>query len=398
MDIFAWPYFEEDEIQAVVNVLKSGKINQWTGGEVISFEKEFADYIGAKYAIALANGSVALDLALISLDIKKGDEIIVTPRTFIASVSCIVLRGAIPVFVDVDSESQNIALENIKKAVTKKTKAVIAVHLAGWPCEMENIQKYCKENSIYLIEDCAQSHGSMVNGKKTGSYGDCAIFSFCQDKIMTTGGEGGMLLTNDSSLWEKAWSYKDHGKSYNEIFSMDRPIGFQWHYNSFGTNFRMTEMQAALGRVILKKLDGWIDKRRHLAELLNNEFASTPGLRVTLPPAHIKHSYYKYYIFIVPDELKDGWNRNKILDVFQKLKIFCSPGVCPEIYLEKAFERYPYKISQIKKYKNYVITRLPVAKLLGETSLMFLVHPTLNSEMILHSAKNVRQVMEGASK
>jgi len=260
MDFAPWPYCEDDEIQAVVNVLKSGKINQWTGQEVNAFEEEFARYMGSDYAIALANGSLALDLALRAFGIGEEDEVIVTPRSFVASVSCVALKGAIPVFADVDSVSQNITLASISKAVTSKTKAVIAVHLAGWPCELDKIKSFCEKRGIALIEDCAQAHGAEYKGKKAGSFGDCAIFSFCQDKIMTTGGEGGMLVTDNKEIWEKVWSYKDHGKNYDKVFSQNQATGFKWLVTDFGTNCRMTEMQAAMGRVILRKLDKWVEK------------------------------------------------------------------------------------------------------------------------------------------
>ncbi|MCP3876691.1 MAG: DegT/DnrJ/EryC1/StrS aminotransferase family protein, partial [Desulfobacteraceae bacterium] len=344
MKFSPWPYFEEDEIQAVVDVLKSGKVNQWTGNEVTQFESEFADYIGSDYAIALANGSLALDLALICYDIGEGDEVIVTPRTFMASVSCLALRGAIPVFVDVDLESQNITLEGIQRAVSPKTKAIIAVNLGGWPCELDEISKFCNAKGLILIEDCAQSHGAEYNGKKTGSFGNCGIFSFCQDKIMTTGGEGGMFVTNDRKIWQKAWSYKDHGKNYDAVFNKDHLPGFRWFVDSLGTNFRMTEMQAALGRVILKKLDKWVEKRRSLADQFNKGLSKIPGLRITMPPSNVSHAYYKYYVFIDPEKLKKGFAQHEILEQLSARGIPCAAGICPEVYLEKAFETYPFKI------------------------------------------------------
>ena len=248
-----WPAFEQDEINAVLNVLESGKVNQWTGTEVVSFEKEFAQYLGVRHAIALANGSVALDVAFSVLGIGPGDEVIVTPRSFVASASCIVLRGATPVFVDVDRDSQNITVEAVESAISPRTKAVIAVHLAGWACEMEALKTLCSRKGVYLIEDCAQAHGARLGGKPAGSFGDFAAFSFCQDKIMTTGGEGGMLVTDDEDLWRRAWSLKDHGKDYDAVFYDEHPDGFRWLVKSFGTNYRMTEMQAAIGRVQLRK-------------------------------------------------------------------------------------------------------------------------------------------------
>ena len=394
MDFSPWPYFSDDEIQAVVNVLKSGKINQWTGNEVTAFEEEFSRYIGSDYAIALANGSLALDIALLAFNIGKGDEVIVTPRSFVASASCIALRGAIPVFVDVDPVSQNITLETISKAFSSKTKAVIAVNLGGWPCDLKRIKLFCEHHRIVLIEDCAQAIGAKLDGKRVGTFGDCAIFSFCQDKIMTTGGEGGMLVTNNRDFWEKVWSYKDHGKDYNAAFHQEHKPGFRWLVNSFGTNCRMTEMQAAMGRVILRKVDGWVKKRREFASLYNKAFNTIPGLRTTLPEVDVYHSYYKYYVFINQNELKLSCNRNDIIDSLNKAGVPCNTGICPEIYREKVFKKGLYKIYDAKKNKGD--SYLPVARQLGETSIMLMVHPTLMPESIHYVIDQVKLAMERA--
>lgn len=396
MDFAPWPFFFDDEIQAAVNVLKSGKINQWTGNEINAFEKEFSSYIGSNHAIALANGSLALDIALLAFNIGKGDEVIVTPRSFVASAGCVALRGATPVFVDVDSVSQNITLENISKAISSKTKAVILVHLGGWPCDLIKIKSFCEQNKIVLIEDCAQAMGAKFDGRSVGSFGDCSIFSFCQDKIMTTGGEGGMLVTNNAEIQERVWSYKDHGKDYDLVFRQDHDPGFKWLVNSFGTNCRMTEMQAAIGRVMLRKVDGWVKKRREFADLYNKAFDNIPGLRTTIPDVDLYHAYYKYYVFINQNELKKSWNRDAVIDSLDKAGIPCNTGVCPEIYREKAFEKAYYKIHGAKKNKANVF--LPVAKQLGETSIMLMVHPTLKSESIHFAIEQVRLVMEKAAK
>lgn len=396
MEFAPWPYFEEDEIHAAVQVLKSGNVNQWTGNETISFEKEFARYVGTAYAVALANGSLALDLALAALDIGQGDEVIVTPRSFVASVSCVVLKGAVPVFVDVDATSQNITLETISQAVSPRTKAVIAVHLAGWPCELDKIKRFCEEKNIFLIEDCAQAHGAAFKGKKAGSFGDCAIFSFCQDKIMTTGGEGGMLVTDDKDIWEKVWCLKDHGKNYEKVFSENQNQGFKWFVDSFGTNCRMTELQAAMGRVMLRKLDGWVEKRRQLAALFDDAFQRLAGLRASIPGQDIYHSYYKYYVFVEPEQLKTGWDRDKVIKVLNDKGIPCNTGICPEIYLENAFENTQYQLTEPRTYND--ISRLANAKKLGEDSIVFLVHPTLDTKAVQYVIDQVKSVMKNAAK
>lgn len=407
----AWPYFASDEIMAVAAVLQSGKINQWTGSQVEIFQEEFAHYCKVKHAIALANGSVALDLALYALDIGPGDEVIVTPRTFVASAGCVALRGAKPVFVDVDPDSQNITPESIRQGITSRTRAIIAVHLAGWPCDMDPIMEIASEHHLKVIEDCAQCHGALYYSRQpgwnnadndgatieqdgvrlyprlTGSMGDMAAFSFCQDKIMTTGGEGGILLSNDDILWEKAWSFKDHGKSYAAVHQRQHPPGFRWLHESFGTNMRMTEMQAAIGRLQLKKLPEWLTARRSNAAILAREFCLVAGLRVTTPPKTVQHAYYKYYVFVRPEKLKDEWSRDRIMNALSAEGIPCFSGACSEVYLEKAFEIKDFRPAE----------RLPVARQLGETSLMFLVHPTMTSENMQKIVFAVKKVMGEAT-
>jgi hypothetical protein len=313
---------------------------------------------------------VALELALRVLGIGPGDEVIVTPRSFIASASCIVFQGAIPVFADVDRESQNISAESIRKVLSPRTKAIIAVHLAGWPCDMDAIMELAKQHNLKVIEDCAQAQGAKYQDRYVGSFGQVATFSFCQDKIMTTGGEGGMLLTDDDDIWSSAWSFKDHGKNYESVFNKKHPPGFRWLHDSFGTNWRMTEMQAAIGRVQLRKLTQWLTLRRRNAAVLTKGFSRIPGLRLTIPPQAIEHAYYKYYVFIEPEALKSDWSRDRIMTALMAEGIPCGSGSCSEIYLEKAFDQGALR----------PLDRLPVAKQLGETSLMFMVHPTLSSD------------------
>ncbi len=381
-----WPSFTEEEAEAVRHLLLSNKVNYWTGEEGRAFEKEFAASVGCNYAIALANGTVALELALYSLGIGPGDEVITTSRTFIASASCAVMRGATPVLADVDPVSQNMTAETIKAVLTPQTKAIIAVHLAGWPCEMDTIMALAEECGFYVIEDCAQAHGAKYKGRAVGTIGHCGAWSFCQDKIMTTGGEGGMLTTNDEALWSKTWSFKDHGKSWDAVYNKQHPAGFRWLHESFGTNGRLTEMQSAIGRIQLRKLPQWIEQRRRNASLLTRCFSSISALRVTDPPAEIEHSYYKYYVFIRPEMLKSNWTRDRILEEINAEGIPCSTGSCSEIYLEKAFDQNGLRPKQ----------RLKVAKELGETSLMFLVHPTLKESDILNTYRAVEKVMSSA--
>ena len=381
-----WPDFAADEIEAVAAVLRSGKVNYWTGEQSQEFEREFAEFIGVKHAVALANGTAALELALYALGIGPGDEVVVPSKTFIASASCVVRAGAIPVVADIAADSQNITAASIAKVLSARTKAIIAVHLAGWPCEMDEILALAKERRLFVVEDCAQSVGARYKGRMTGAMGNIGAFSFCQDKIITTGGEGGMLVTDSRALWEKAWSHKDHGKSYAAVFEREHPSGFRWLHESFGSNWRITEMQSAIGRLQLKKLPQWLALRRRNAELLSQGLAAVPGLRLALPPAHSEHAYYKYYAFIRPEMLRSGWNMEHILEALAAEGIPSSVGACSEIYLEKAFvdaglgPREP----------------LPVAKRLADSSLMFMLHPGLTEQDMRDTYNAVAKIMRAA--
>jgi dTDP-4-amino-4,6-dideoxygalactose transaminase len=381
-----WPFFADDEIEAAEQALRSGRVNYWTGNEGRQFEFEFADFVGCRHAVALANGTVALECALKALGVGEGDEVVTTSRTFIASASCAVMLGARPIFADVDRESQNITAGSIRKVLTPRTKAIVAVHLAGWPCEMDDIMALAREHGIKVIEDCAQAHGATYQGRPVGSIGDIGAFSFCQDKIMTTAGEGGMITLDSDEMYEAAWAYKDHGKSYDLVYRRAHEPGFRWLHESFGTNWRLTEIQSAIGRLQLRKLPCWVKTRREHAVRLTECFSELPGLRVTRPPRHIDHAYYKYYAFVRPEALRDGWSRDRIIAELTARGIPCFSGSCSEIYLEKAFPAEWRPAS-----------RLPVARELGETSLMFLVHPTLMSEQIAQACDVVRQVMHEAT-
>lgn len=380
-----WPEFAPDEIAAVEQVLGSGKVNYWTGEQGRLFEKDFATYTGTWHAVALANGSVALELALLSAGINEGDEVIVTPRTFIASASSIVLRGATPVFADVDRDSQNLTVDTIRPCITPRPRGIIAVHLAGWPCDMDPILELVQEHNLVLIEDCAQAHGAEYRGKKVGSFGDVAVFSFCQDKIMSTCGEGGMLLTDNDALWKKAWSYKVHGKDYDKVNALGNVVGpaFQWLHESFGSNWRMTEMQAAIGRIQLSKLDQWVGQQRANVHALADRLSKLPALRVPLPGKEFSHAYYKCYTFIRAQRLKPDWGRDRLVSAINAAGVPCFSGSCSEVCREKAFTDAGFAPQQ----------PLPVARELGETSLMFPVHPTLASDDIGRMAQTVEQVM-----
>ncbi|RCU43283.1 DegT/DnrJ/EryC1/StrS aminotransferase family protein [Corallincola holothuriorum] len=382
-----WPSFTQEEVDAVSRVLLSNKVNYWTGGECREFEKDFAVWIDCKYAVALANGTVALDLALKAVGVGDGDDVVTTPRTFLASASSIVTAGANPVFADVDLNSQNITAQSIEDVLTPRTKAVIVVHLAGMPADMDAIMALSVKYGFYVIEDCAQAHGARYKGKSVGTIGHIGAWSFCQDKIMTTGGEGGMVTTNDKGLWSKMWSYKDHGKSHEAIYERQHPPGFRWLHESFGTNWRMTEMQAVIGRIQLKRMAGWTKKRKENAIAIGDVAAKFPCIRRVEVPLDVEHAFYKFYLFVNREMLADGWERDRIVNEVNALGVPCFQGSCSEVYLEKAFDGTPWR--PLERLKN--------AKELGDTSLMFLVHPTLTSTEIDKTCNVLNEVFKQAS-
>jgi dTDP-4-amino-4,6-dideoxygalactose transaminase len=402
-----WPDFTEKEAEAVRQVLLSNRVNYWTGSECRVFEKEFALWAGTRYSIAVANGTVALELALKALGVNQNDEVIVTPRTYIASVSCIVSAGATPVFADVDRNTGNITAKTISAVLTRRTKAVICVHLAGWPCDMEPIMDLSEQYGLKVIEDCAQAHGARFKGRSVGGIGHVGAWSFCQDKIMTTGGEGGMVTTNDEALWNAMWSYKDHGKSYEAVYERKHPTGFRWLHESFGTNLRMTEMQAVIGRIQLRRMVDWTAQRNANAEILTRAlqpFAEKTGI-IRLPNfsclsecdvagnrqpygSGCVHAQYKFYAYIRSENLAPGWNRDRIIEAINAKGVPCYQGSCSEVYLEKAFDNTGWRPTE----------RLPVARELGEASLMFLVHPTLTESEMKKTAQTIQLVLSLASR
>lgn len=377
-----WPHYSDEEIKAVSEVLRSGKVNYWTGTQARDFEREFAEWAGVDYAIALTNGTVALDLALHGLGIgatnggSAQDEVVVTPRSFIASVSCVVNAGAIPVFADVEGDSGNLSARTIAPMLTNRTRAIIVVHLAGWPVDMDPIISMAQARGLKVIEDCAQAHGARYKGRGVGSIGDVGAWSFCQDKIMSTGGEGGMVTTSDKALWERMWSFKDHGKSWDAMYVRQHPPGFRWLHDHVGTNWRMTELQAVLGRIQLARMGEWTARRLENAELLRQALAPLAGdggcLRLPWPDEvdDSRHAAYKFYFHFLPERLKPEWPVQRVIDTIAERGVPCQVGSCSELYRERAFAHFPWLPS----------APLPVCNRLAGTTAALLIHPTLTAE------------------
>jgi dTDP-4-amino-4,6-dideoxygalactose transaminase len=375
-----WPYYAEDEVAAAASVLRSGKVNQWTGGDVFAFQEALTARFGGAHGIALANGSVALELALRAFNIGPGDEVVVTPRTFVASAFCVMLVGAIPVFADVDPDSGNITAKTIEAVLTERTKAIIPVHLAGWPIDMPEIMDLAASRGLVVIEDCAQAHGAEIDGRSVGSFGDAAAFSFCQDKIISTAGEGGFTSFKAPELWNWAWSFKDHGKNWAKVQEKPSKPGFRWLHDTVGTNWRLTGPQAALGLVQLGKLDEWSSLRRRNASIWQDALRQVAGLRVPMPPEGVRHAFYKFYAYV---ESGDGAQaaRDEILRRAAEAGLRVFSGSCSEVYLEQAFQ-------------GIAKPHLPVARLLGETSLMVEVHPTLKPDLLRMRAELLAEIAE----
>jgi dTDP-4-amino-4,6-dideoxygalactose transaminase len=382
-----WPHYADDEIAAVAAVLRSGAVNYWTGREGRIFEEEFAAHAGRRRAVALMNGTVALELALLALGIGPGDDVIVTPRSFFASAGSVALCGARPVFADIDRDSQNLTADTIEASITPKTRAILVVHHAGWPCDMEAISALAERRGLRVIADCAQAHGATYRGRPIGSFGDIATYSFCQDKIMSTCGEGGMLVTDSDELWRYAWEFKDHGKSYAAVYQREHPIGFRWLHESFGTNWRLTEPQSAVGRVQLSKLEQWVRRRRLHAQNLDERLSALPALRLAKPSGDVRHAHYRYYAFVRPECLARGWSRDRIMQAIIAEGIPCFAGTCPAIYREVAF----------RDTMSVPPQPLPVAEELGETSVAFLVHPTLSEADMDDTVRAIEKVFSVAT-
>jgi dTDP-4-amino-4,6-dideoxygalactose transaminase len=381
----SWPAFDEEQIAAVTSVLSSGKVNYWTGPVVKEFEREYAAHLGVRHAIAVANGTVALELILRGFGLGAGDEVVVAPRTYVATASSVMWVGARPVFADVDPVSGNVSAATIEAALTPRTRAVIVVHLAGWPCEMAPIMELAARRGFKVIEDCAQAHGAAIGSRAAGSLGHVAAFSFCQDKIITTGGEGGLIATDDEALWSRVWSLKDHGKSYDAVHHRKHPVGFRWLHEGPGTNGRLTEMQAAIGRAALRRLPEWSRRRAENAAAYARELSGLDAVRLLEPPAGVRHAYYRYYLQLRPDHLRPDWSRDRVLGVVSAAGYPCFSGSCCEIYLEKVFDGIRPS------------ARLPHAASLTGNSLCLLTHPTLPPGDCAEIGRALRSVILAAS-
>lgn len=381
-----WPHYAEDEVAAAVAVLRSGKVNYRTGPLGREFETAYAGSLGLAHGLAVANGTVALELAIHGLGLGPGDDVVVPARTFVATAAAAVRAGARPIVADIDRVSQNLTAETVARVLTPATKAVIPVHLGGWPVEMGPLLDLARAKGLKVVEDCAQSHGATIKDQPTGAFGDIGCFSFCQDKIISTGGEGGMVVTADHAVHRRMWAFREHGWDYTAAHQPDPNDGFRWLVSDFGSNGRITEPQAAIGLAQLTKLPAWVARRRAHAALLSKSLRTLSGVMVLDPGADVGHAYYKYAFLVEPSALKSSWTRNRVLAELDRRGVPARVGACPDISREKAFAMRGFAPGQ----------PLPNAAWVGERSAILPVHPTLTADHIGFMADTVRAVMAEA--
>ena len=324
---------EDDDINAVVEVLKSDYLT--TGPKIAEFEKSVADYVGAKYAVAISNGTSALHAACFAAGIGPGDEVITTPITFAASSNCVLYCGGTPVFADIDPKTYNIDPDNIREKITDKTKAIIAVHLAGQPCDMDEIHKIAKENNLIVIEDGAHALGSVYKGKKVGSLSDMTTFSFHPVKPITTG-EGGMIVTDNEEFYKKMVLFRSHGITRDKTM-MTRNDG-PWFYQQFdlGFNYRITDIQCALGCSQMKKLDRFLAKRKEIVLRYNEAFADCENI---VTPYQMPETESGWHLYIVQVKNCD---RKQTFEALRDKGIGVNVHYIP-VYMHPYYQEHGYK-------------------------------------------------------
>lgn len=350
---FPWPIFDETDVNAVIDVVRSG---QWGNPDcadsVKSFEDEFAEFCGAKYALACVNGSVALRLALIACGVKPGDEVIITPYTFIATASIVLEANCVPVFADIDPRTYNIDPEQIEKAITKRTKAIIPVHFAGQACDMEKIMQIAKKHNLRVIEDACHGHGAEYKGRKLGSIGDAGCFSFQSSKNLTSG-EGGMIITNDEALYDMM----------NSLRNVGRVKGGQWYEHHYlGCNYRITQLQTALLRTQLKRLDEQTRIRHQNGTYLNSLLDKIEGIKpLERGLGETLHSYH-IYIFRYDKTKFNGLSKSEFARFLAAEGVPCFMGYPNPLYKQPLFQKKNFMCYAIPDNVDYTNVCCPVTE------------------------------------
>jgi len=342
-------WIDEEDIEAVSEVLHSDWITQ--GPKVSEFEEEFAKYVGAKYAVAVNSGTAALHAACFAAGINKGDEVITTPITFVASANCVLYQGGTPLFADIKEDTLNISPEEIRKKITKKTKALMPVDFTGLPVDLEEIQKIADEKNLIIIEDASHALGATYQGKKIGSISDMTIFSFHPVKHITTG-EGGMITTNNEKYYKRLKLFRTHGitKEKDRLLNYEGP----WYYEmqELGYNYRLTDFQCALGISQLKKIDKIIQRRREIVQKYNCEFKNMSEIKISqINPADSNPAWHIYMIQLNLERLKVG--RREIFEALRAENIGVNVHYIP-IHLQPYYKkRFGYRLGDFSKAENY---------------------------------------------
>ena len=404
-----WPSFDEKAIKAVEDVLRSGKVNYWTGPKGMEFEKQFAAWQGSKYAISASTGTSALHVALSALGIGPGDEVIVPSYTFIASSFSVVQSGAIPRFADVNMEDHCISVESAEKLVNKRTKAIMPVHLYGNVCDMDRVMAFAKKHNLFVIEDNAEAFGGVYKGKKTGTIGHISACSFCQNKTFTTGGEGGMVTTDDEELAWIARSFRDHGYDVKERLNLlEIEQKLPYIHNMVGWNYRMTEMQSAIGLAELERMDGWnMPARKRNAHIIIDAVKDLPQIK---------------YVPIDTAERENGWFvcafsldiERMNCDIEQFVKAAGAEGApCwkvfwPQCHTEGAFKKhnafgksgFPFKSKEYADTKSVDYSKVDVPNAIWHQSHTFTCFgfPTFSEEACRQIGEALAKVIKAYSK
>jgi dTDP-4-amino-4,6-dideoxygalactose transaminase len=399
-----WPQFDPKVFEAVVEVLKSGKVNYWTGELGMKFEQAFADWCGAKFAISTTNGTSALHTALAGLGIGPGDEVIVPSYTFIATSFSVCQAGAVPVFADVEKNSHTLDPADVEAKISGRTAAIMPVHLYGVIANMGPILAIAKKHNLAVIEDSAQAHGGKWNGKKAGTIGNAGAFSFCQSKHFTTGGEGGAVVTNDEDLAWTCRSFRDHGYDVSErLRLLELEARLPYIHNMVGYNYRMTEMQSAIGLIELARMDSYhlANRRRNGEYLIKRLKGVEQILHLPLDTEERQNAFWMFPIVLDMDRLKVDSAR-KVVAALEAEGVPAGPVMWPQCYRERAFRehngfgrlRYPFRSPDTRpEAVQYDKVHCDNAAWLEERTFFVPCHPVYEIEHMDKIAQAIERVL-----
>jgi dTDP-4-amino-4,6-dideoxygalactose transaminase len=405
-----WPQFSEKGKKAILQPLESGQVNYWTGTRGMEFEEKWAAFHGVQFAISCNSGTSALHTALAAMGIGPGDEVIVPSYTFIASSFCVVQAGAIPVFADVNKNDHCISPKDIEKKITKRTKAIIPVHLYGNICDMDPIMALAKKHKLLVLEDCAQAHGGTYKGRKVGTIGHAGAFSFCQSKSFTTGGEGGAVITDDEEIGWQCRSFRDHGYDVRERMRLlELEAKLPYIHNRVGYNYRLTEMQSILGIYELERFENWnLKNRQRNGQILIDELSNVP--QIMYLPVHNEKRRNGFFVFPMTLDLKKlNCDIKTFLAALTAEGVPNHPVFWPQCYAERAYRehngfgakaKFPFRSKEYTtpasvQYKNVVCEN---AAWHQDRTFITVVHPTLGVSHMKQIARGIKKVIKAYAK